>query len=472
MEIRKQKILLCLLLIIQFFLVTGYLYHHKHYWSKDFISVVYLDSDTVMDGLSPYGPGFEKELVKHFSSGRGLKAVWIRVDSFSEGMSMIQSGLANLFIPGPHDWEETWDKTVRGPEYMSGRLFITHNQWRYPLKSISDLCTVQVVVPGRLLFSQKITRLEDRLGCSIDLNLVHDAGEGFFDLLSNREFRFGLVDEQSFNLWHGFFPEVHKTYGFETEYGYAWIWGSRYKNLDRMFTQFWEEMSGDHYLAALKDKYFGFFPAEKDSYQLRHFVRTIENSLPLYSETIIRAAQQYSIDPLLLTALIYQESHFDPQARSRTGVEGLLQITQDTADFLGIQNRLDPRQSIMGGAMYLDYLLEQVEKTGASSWDRWFFTLAAYNQGPGHLYDAMELARRKGKKYLSWYALKETYPLLSYTRYFETLPRGYARGFEAVNFVENVRYYYYILHSMISLSRPEVEHLGGFSDFVPAGWPD
>jgi membrane-bound lytic murein transglycosylase F len=472
MGIRKQKILLCLLLIIQFFLVTGYLYHHKYYWSEDSLRVVYLDSGRIMAGLSPYGPGLDKELVEHFSARSGLKPVWISTDSFHQAMTMVQSGRANLFISEPHDTKESWEDITRGPEYMSGRLLIAHNQWRYPLKSMDDLCAVQVVVPDSPFFSEKISRLENDLGCSIDLSLVDNTGEEFFNLLSNRDFRFGLVDELSFDLWHVFFPEVHKTYDFDTDYGYAWIWNNRYKDLDQVFTEFWEDMARDPYLSDLRDKYFGFFPSEKDAYQLRHFIRAIENKLPLYMEHITEAAQKYNIDPLLLTALIYQESHFDPDAQSRTGVRGLLQITLDTADFLGIQNRLDPRQSIMGGAKYLNFLMQRVEETGAKSWDKWFFTLAAYNQGLGHLYDAMTLTLRKEKNDLSWPQVKEVYPLLSYTRYFETLPRGYARGFEAVSFVDNIRYYYYILHSMISLSKPEVEHLAGFSDFIPDGWPD
>lgn len=471
MDIQKQKTLLFLLLIIQFCLVSGYLYHEQSQRSKDILRIVYLDSERVKTSLSPFGPGFEKELVHSFCSRHGLKPVWIRAESFPKAISMIRSGKADLLIPGPVGAEESWENTVRGPVYMSARLLIAHNQWLYPLKSIEDLCVTQVVVPGRPFFSKKINGLELDLGCSIELNVVSNAGEDFFNSLSNREFRFGLVDELSFNIWHCFFLQVHKTHDFDTEYGYAWIWSNKRKNPDKLLTEFWEDMTGDPYLAALRDKYFGFFPEEKDSYQLRHFVRTIENKLPLYAGTILEAAQKYNIDPLLLAVLIYQESHFDPHAESRTGVRGLLQLTLDTADFLGVKNRLDPEQSIMGGARYIDFLAQRVEKTGASSWDKWFFTLAAYNQGLGHLYDAMELARRHEKNNLNWSELREVYPLLSYTRYFETLPRGYARGFEAVNFVDNIRYYYYILYSMISLSRPEVEHLGGFSDLVPAGWP-
>ncbi|MFP4084471.1 MAG: transglycosylase SLT domain-containing protein [Desulfonatronovibrio sp.] len=472
MKKKRQKYLLFLLILIQLCLVTVYLYYQKNYWSKDILRVAYLDSDRVNSLLSPYGPGFEQELVNNFCHRNGFTPVWIRIKNLDQGIAMVQTGQANLLIAGPYDPADSWENTVKGPAYMSGNLLIAHNRWRHPLNSINDLCSTRVVVPAKYVFMQKIDSLEQDMDCRIELVDVHNNEEEFFNLLSDRDFRFGLVDKLSFDLWHVFFPLVLRSYEFDKKYEYAWIWSPRHKDLNRMLDQFWADMPDDPYLKDLKDKYFGFFPSEKDPYQLRHFIRAIENHLPAYAETILAAAQENNIDPVLLSALIYQESHFDSQAESRTGVRGLLQLTLDTADFLGVKNRLDPDQSIMGGAAYLKFLSEHVEETGVSSWDKWFYTLAAYNQGLGHLYDAMELADRQGKNSLNWSELKEVYPLLSYTKYYKTLPRGYARGYEAVNFVENIRYYYYILHSMISLSRPEVEHLGGFLDFVPGGWPD
>ncbi len=472
MKEHQQRYLLYLLIFIQLCLVTVYLYYQKNYWSKDILRVAYLDSSRVNSFLSPYGPGFEQELVNHFCRENGLTPVSIRIKDFSRGIAMIQSGRANLLIAGPHHPGDTWENTVKGPGYMSGNLLVAHNRWRHPLDSINDLCTASVVTPEKHVFLQKIYSLEQELQCRIELEDVSNNEEDFFKLLSDREFRFGLVDELSFDLWHVFFPQVLETYDFDTEYEYAWIWSTRHKDLNMMQEQFWLDMRESSYLKDLRDKYFGFFPPEKDPYQLRHFKKAIENLLPAYAETILTAARENNIDPVLLSALIYQESHFDSQAESRTGVRGLLQLTLDTADFLGVKNRLDPDQSIMGGAAYLKFISEHVEEKGVSSWDKWFFTLAAYNQGLGHLYDAMELADRQGKDSLRWSELKEVYPLLSYTKYYKTLPRGYARGYEAVSFVESIRYYYYILHSMISLSRPEVEHLGVFLDFLPGGWPD
>ncbi|MFW5731430.1 MAG: transglycosylase SLT domain-containing protein [Desulfonatronovibrionaceae bacterium] len=472
MSTKVQIFLLVLLVLIQLCLTGWYVYYHKTTWTRDILQAYYIDSQRFSFTLSPYGPGFEKELLSLFSSRTRMSVELTRVDDFEQGLQKVQTGQAQVFIPGPLVPDKVWPDTVRGPGYLEGRLVVAHNKRRYGLNSLNDLCQAQVVIPDSEFFSENRLFFERDLECSMQVHLSINNGQELFQLLSNRMFRFGLVDELNYDVWHAFYPEVLKTYTFDFHYEFSWIWGARHKNIHDQLSGFWAEMQDSEYLHCLADKYFGFFPETEDAYQLRHFFRAIDRHLPDFAEDVLIAAQKYRLDPLLLIALIYQESHFDPYAESRTGVRGLLQITADTAEFLGVANRLDPAQSIMGGAKYLRFLADKVHEQGVRGWDKWFLTLAAYNQGLGHLYDAMELSERQGKTGKKWCILKEVYPLLSYTRYYETLPRGYARGFEAVTFVENIRYYYYLLYGMASLSWPEAEDLGRLLGSVPAGWPD
>lgn len=112
---------------------------------------------------------------------------------------------------------------------------------------------------------------------------------------------------------------------------------------------------------------------------------------------------------------------------------------------------------------------EKLEPLGLDPWNRWFFTLAAYNQGPGHLRDAIDLARQLGMSGKTWRDLKEVYPLLEKKRYGDMVKHGTCRGREAVRFVDSIRYYYYILHGIVRLSRPEAEHLGPLLDAFAGG---
>ena len=89
---------------------------------------------------------------------------------------------------------------------------------------------------------------------------------------------------------------------------------------------------------------------------------------------------------LVAAGMTISESHFDPLAKSFTGVKGFMQLTQTTAKQMGVENRLDPNQSIMGGVKYLSRLYEKYDE--AEKPDRLLITLASYNVGMGHILDA------------------------------------------------------------------------------------
>ena len=99
-------------------------------------------------------------------------------------------------------------------------------------------------------------------------------------------------------------------------------------------------------------------------------------NIPYWAE-IQRAAQANGVDPLLLAALVKQESKFKPNAVSPAGARGLAQLMPGTAKELGVKNVFDPLQNLMGGAKYLK---QQIDKFGSVE-----LALAAYNAGPGNV---------------------------------------------------------------------------------------
>ncbi|WP_201616955.1 transglycosylase SLT domain-containing protein [Psychrobacter urativorans] len=121
----------------------------------------------------------------------------------------------------------------------------------------------------------------------------------------------------------------------------------------------------------------------KDAYSQEHFQKTLTEKLPDYQTSFETQAQSYNHDWELLVAMGYQESHLDADAVSPTGVRGLMMLTSNTAEAMGVSNRVDPLQSIGGGAKYLKEMktnFADVPKT-----DRIWFALAAYNMGPNAL---------------------------------------------------------------------------------------
>lgn len=475
---QEALVLLCLILI-QIGLVSWYVYQS---WEKepaefphkleDTLVVGYLPGERSRAQLTPFGPGFEEELVELFLEEHDFSVSWKRMQDYEQGVRSLQQGRVHLFLSGPNPRAPEGAQVVKGPGYLENRFMVLHNKWRYSMRSLEDLCTTEVVFPDRFYYRDKRKDLEKNIQCILQSPKNTEPGAEFFKALSNPSFRFGITDKLRYKKWHGFHPEIRKSYTFEGNVRHNWMWTRDRPDLSLRFFHFWERGLTERDLEKLREKYYGFFPSEHDPYQISHFLSILQTNALKYRDTILEAARENDLDPLFLVALIYQESHFDPYATSRTGVRGLLQITTPTAEFLGIEDRLDPHESIRGGAKYLRFLAERLERVGVESWDKWFFALAAYNQGLGHAYDARELARRRDMNPDSWADGKETYPLLSYREYYQTVPRGYARGFEAVQFVDNVRYYYYLLHGLLALSRSEVEDFSGFLDFVPSNWPN
>lgn len=200
------------------------------------------------------------------------------------------------------------------------------------------------------------------------------------------------------------------------------------------------------FVANLYEKYFahlGLF----NKFDLVMLKTRYRRDLPAYRHLFEEAGRRHGIDPLFLAAMSYQESHWNPEAESRTGVRGLMMLTQDTAEAVGVTDRLDPRQSVFGGTRYLTGLRRQIDgEVGRPDND--YYALAAYNVGLGHVEDAQEIARRHGHDHTLWSNLRDTLPLLSNPAYYTTVKYGRARGHEPVRYVDSIRNYYALLSDL------------------------
>lgn len=138
----------------------------------------------------------------------------------------------------------------------------------------------------------------------------------------------------------------------------------------------------------------------KDAYNQQHFEKAMNDKLPNYRSTFKQQADQYNHDWALLVAMGYQESHLNANAISPTGVQGLMMLTKSTAEAMGISNRVDPSQSISGGARYLERMKSEFADVPQS--DRLWFALAAYNMGPNAIKGIQAKVAQAGQDPNSW----------------------------------------------------------------------
>jgi membrane-bound lytic murein transglycosylase F len=195
-------------------------------------------------------------------------------------------------------------------------------------------------------------------------------------------------------------------------------------------------------LAEIRDRYFG-RNGTADYEGVAQFSNDVRVHLPRYRSTFEQAAKCCGLDWRVLAAIGYQESHWNPDAISSTGVRGLMMLTLDTAGDLRV-DRQDPEQCIRGAARYLAAILQQLPASVAQP-DRTWMALAAYNQGLGHVMDARELTAKLGGNPDHWVDVRNALPLLTRPSWFKSTQFGYARGFEAMYFVRNVRNYFDVL---------------------------
>lgn len=143
----------------------------------------------------------------------------------------------------------------------------------------------------------------------------------------------------------------------------------------------------------------------------------------------------------LLAAQCYQESTFDPQARSWAGACGLMQIMPTTADHLGLPRAsiFDPEQNIAAAVKYLGELEHNFADIREHA-ERTKFVLAAYNGGHFHIRDAMALARKDGRNPQRWHDVEPYVLGLSRPEYYNdpVVRYGYMRGSETVDYVRKI----------------------------------
>jgi membrane-bound lytic murein transglycosylase F len=190
----------------------------------------------------------------------------------------------------------------------------------------------------------------------------------------------------------------------------------------------------------LFDRHFGHLYVH-DLVDMISFHRLVQQRLdglrPLFEEI----ALEHHLDWRFLAAVSYQESLWDPDAVSPTGVRGLMMLTSATAQSLGVSDRTDPRESVDGGARYVLQMLARLPEH-IDEPDRTWMALASYNVGLGHLLDARSLAEAAGGDPNLWLDVMTWLPKLAQREWYQQTRYGYARGWEPVTYVQNIRSYY------------------------------
>lgn len=277
------------------------------------------------------------------------------------------------------------------------------------------------------------------------------SGELLYQVWSGQA-RYTVADSNVLALNQRFYPELRAAFDLTEPQGLGWAFPpDEDDSLYQAAQAFFERIRNDGTLAHLQEKYYGHL-GKFDYVGTRTFMRHITDRLPKYRQTFEQAAAEHGLDWRLLAAIGYQESHWNPRAVSPTGVRGIMMLTLDTAGMVGVTNRLDAEQSIKGGARYFASVRKRIPEDIREPVRTWL-ALAAYNVGLGHLEDARVITEEQGADPDAWVDVKKHLPLLTQRKWYSRTRYGYARGWEPVHYVENVRTYYELL---VRITDPEL----------------
>jgi len=387
--------------------------------------------------------GLEHDLVDMFAKELGLKAKFVAAQQLDilPGLTQRKAHLAAAGLSITPERE----KIVRfAIPYQAVQQRVIYNTRMKKPKDVADLVGLHIeVIAG----SSYVERLKE-LRLKFPALAWHEAktveSEALLEKLAMGEIDIAVVDSNIFDIAQKFYPNLKPAFNLGKPDQLAWAFpksGEPY--LFDKAQSFFARITKDGTLARLIDRYYGHVKRLEEGDVVG--IMTKRNSvLSKYRRLFQQAQDLTGIDWRLLAALGYQESHWDPLATSPTNVRGLMMLTEDTADLMGVSDRLDVTQNIPAGARYLlnmkDTLPQRIPEP-----ERTWIALAAYNSGYGHIEDARVLAQRQKLNPDSWSDLKRVLPLLAKSDYHATLKHGYARGGETVIFVENIRTYYDIL---------------------------
>ena len=412
--------------------------------------------------------GFEHDLVALFAEELGLKVHYIVAGDDAEIARKLKHGKAHLaaaWLSTPSDPE-----LVASPAYFSSSNVIAQNDSALPAEEAADLAGKTIAV---LAGSPQAATLRD-LQKQVDGLLIDEQKAGaeleLLERVAENRDAMALVDTAVFDIATNFYPQLQGTLHIGNPYPIVWQFpAAADPELLARANAFLSRIARDGTLARLTDRYFGHIERLTQS-DVAHFIERMRAVLPKYRRAFQTAQASTGIDWRYLAALAYQESHWEPLATSPTNVRGMMMLTEDTADQMNVDNRLDPEQSIRAGSRYFADLREALPPS-VSEPDRTWMATAAYNLGMGHLNGARHFAQKLKKNPDSWYEMKTVLPLLSRPEYYQRLKSGKARGGEAVIMAENVRMYYDILSRYEAPYQPGNGQLAQPAETTPANDP-
>ena len=389
------------------------------------------------------GPtGFEYELARDFAKDLGVPVTFRVYDTEPELLDALAAGAGHVAAAGIVVTDERRKRFGFTQSYETVRQLVVCHRSAGRIRSMKDLEGHSVLL-SEGTYGTEIFLKKEKASEGIDASVVDASPDDLLARVAEGEADCTVSDSITFKVTQPYRIELRKGFYLSKDEPVGWAFPKGETELGKKLSGWFARSEKSGLLARLSRRYHGFLSLF-DYVDVRSFQRAIDNVLPDYEKAIRRAAAENGLPWELLAALSWQESHWNPEATSPTGVRGFMMLTQPTAKELGVEDRLNPVESLRGGAKYLANMRERLPDSIKGA-NRIWMALAAYNMGLGHLLDARILAAQRGLDANSWTDIRQVLPLLQKPAIYKSLRHGRGKGVQALHFVQQIRTYMYIL---------------------------
>ena len=323
---------------------------------------------------------------------------------------------------------------------IAGKTLVVneHTSYAQTLKSLLETGDTSTVVTTHESTNELSTTEDSSTPLKFELDMASHPNEStsrLIQMVADKSIPYTLADSNIVNIEKSWGEEVEAVYTFEKKSQIAWAVNKESSGLLNQLNAYLNKEYKDLIFNVIYNKY---FKSAKSLKKLSKHILKGEQLSP-YDHLIKKYTQATEFDWRLITAQMYQESRFDPKAKSFAGARGLLQVLPRTAKQFGYKRLYDPDVGIAAGVTYLDWVQDRFSQTLPLE-ERIRFSLAAYNAGFGHVHDAQRLAKKLGKNDKKWFGnVEEAMLLLSKPEYAKKARYGYVRGREPVHYVRQIQ---------------------------------
>jgi len=381
--------------------------------------------------------GLEYQLASRFAAQLGVRLVMYPVANERAMQDELAAGRADLAaasLSTSPDWDRVGDAAV--PYANIPQLVVYQRSGVRPRETL-QLESARLAVRAGSPQERILEKLRSTVAPTLQWVETAPSSADPVEDVDSGGAEYAIIDAREFSFARHLYPNVLVGFALPDTRPVQWIVRKDAAGLLERVDQFFGALSQSGELPQLVQAASG--DTRRFEYEeSREFQTHVAERLPRYRAWFEEAAAQVGIDWRLLAAIGYQESKWDPRAASDEGAQGLMMLTADTAQAMGIRDRNDPQQSIFAGARYLAQVRQMIPDRIAEP-DRTWLTIAAYNVGFGHLEDARIITQSLGKDPDSWSEVREELPLLAQGRWYSRAKRGYARGWEPVQFVDRIQ---------------------------------